>query len=670
VKLTFRATFLGILLTFIGVTLSLVGASSYYSARFTAQDLSAQLLEQTSARVEQQIQRLVGKAMDQSALNRRLLESGRLDLTNFPSLIHYWLDAMAVSPELSSVFIGLESSGESTGVSRLQGKLSIWQSNANPLTHRLDQRDFWPDGYPTKPYAFDPDKPAPDMRTRPWYVAARTAHKAIWTETYSFLGVAGAADVQGVTFATPVYRLDGALLAVLSADFDLKAIRAFLQTLHIGRTGFAFVVEQRSDGSRRVIADPGAPEGLMNALILHGTHFTYDGVSYIGSYRPLTGTDAPPWQIGIIVPNADVMSRVDRSNAISLAVAVGGFMLAILLGIYVARQVARPLEQLSNEMAAIRDLRLDARPIPHSIVLEVDRVAVATEEMKTGLRSFQKYVPADLVRLLLSSKREAQLGGERRRVTTYFSDIADFTAISERLSPEAVVEQLREYFGALNARILSRGGTLDKFIGDAVMAFWGAPVDNPRQALDACLAALEIAEVLAALGPEWERQGKPRLTTRIGINTGEALVGNVGSEARFNYTVIGDAINLASRLEGLNKIYGTTILLGEDTYAAVADAVVARPIDWVAVKGRTSGAAIYELLGRAGDVELVALAAAYRLALDHYRAQHWAQAITAFEADLVLRPSDGPSHLMLRRCRTYGADPPKDWDGIHRHDSK
>lgn len=480
-KLTFRATFLGILLTFIAVTLSVVGASSYFSARFTAHDLTAQLLEQTSARVEQQVQKLIARATDQSALNRRLLEAGRLETSDFSGIIAYWLPAMSVSPELSSLFIGSEATGESTGVSRLQGKLSIWQSNVNPTTRVLEQRDFWPEGYPSTPYAFDPTKPAPDIRTRPWYVAARAAKRPIWTETYSFLGVSGAAATSGVTYATPIYRApepsvarDGTLIAVLSADFDLKALSTFLETLRIGRTGFAFVIERRADGSERVIARPAASgehsDGLVAALLgasrvtktQGAVHFEHQQTRYIGSVRELGGSDSPPWRIGIVVPDADVMERVDRSNAISVAVALGGFFLAIVMGVYVARQVARPLEQLSKEMSAIAALQLEPRPIAHSIVLEVDRVAVATEEMKTGLRSFQKYVPADQVRALLSSKREAELGGERRRVTVYFSDIADFTQISERITPEAMLEQLREYFGILDSEIHARSGTVDK----------------------------------------------------------------------------------------------------------------------------------------------------------------------------------------------------------------
>ena len=711
-KLTFRSTFLGILLTLIGVTVSLVGATSYYSARFTADDLSSQLLDQTSARVDEQIQKLITKAVDQSALNRRLLDAGRLRARDFPDLIGFWLEAMAVHRELSSIFIGVEATGESTGVSRLQGKLSIWQSNENESTGKLDQRDFWPEGYPTTPYAFDPAKPAPDIRTRPWYVAAKAARHSIWTETYAFLGVAGTAAVQGVTYAEPVYGKSGALSGVISADFDLKGLCAFLETLHVGRHGFAFVVERRADGSQRLIAHPeaelldaarsgakgeiddGRVRALMSAASSGGAadasqrrngaspaalRFRDAGTSYIGGWRALAGDDAPPWMIGIVVPERDVMERVDRSNAISVSIALAGFALAIVFGVYVARQVARPLESLSREMAAIADLHLEARPVAHSIVLEVDRVATATEEMKTGLRSFQKFVPADIVRSILASKTEARLGGERRQVTIYFSDIVDFTTISEKLTPEAVVEHLRAYLGALNSAILDSGGTVDKFIGDAIMAFWGAPADDPEHATRACLAALKNQEILAELCPKWEAEGKPALWTRIGLHSGEVVVGNIGSETRLNYTVIGDAVNLSSRLEALNKYYGTRIMVSEVTYAAAKDAVVARRLDWVSVKGRGASVGIYELLGKRGEVDDATLRAMarYEEGLARYRAEAWDEAIAIFEEVLAARADandgegDGPSALMIARCRAYRENPPPaPWDGVHRLETK
>ncbi|MBI3273364.1 MAG: hypothetical protein HYZ53_30550 [Planctomycetes bacterium] len=674
-RIKFRSTFLGILLTFIAASVGLVAIVSYFNARFTADDLSRQLLEQTSARVDGQVQRLVAQAVDQGTLTRRLLAAGRLRPTDFPGLIAFWLEELRINPGLTSLFIGIEATGESTGVSRLQGKLSIWQSARDPRTGLYQQRDFWPEDYPTKPYAYDPDKPTPDTRSRPWYRAARETRRPVWTETYPFLGVAGATPTQGVTYATQIYEGD-TLLGVLIADFDLKSITAFLRTLRLGNSGYAFVVERRKDGTDRIIAHPTSEGSDARAVALmsaHGDTFEVEGKRWIGAFRPLSGDHPPPWSIGMIIPEEDVLGRVDRSNHMSLLITIASFALAMFLGARVARQVARPLESLSKEMGAISELRLEPRPIAHSFVLEVDRVAVASEEMKTGLRSFQKYVPQDLVRLLMASHREAALGGERRRVTTFFSDIVGFTGISERMAPEAVVEHLREYLGALNGAILAGKGTVDKFIGDSIMAFWGAPAVNPRHALEACRAALTCQRELVRLNANWASAGKPEMHTRMGVNTGEVVVGNVGSDTRMNYTVIGDAVNLASRLEALNKYYGTKILLGEETRAEAAEALVLRPIDWVSVKGRAQPVAIYELLGLSGEVDpaVLELSARHGDALTRYRAQRWDEAIAGFDAVLRLQPADVPARLMRQRCEEYRAHPPGDgWDGVQHMATK
>jgi adenylate cyclase len=295
------------------------------------------------------------------------------------------------------------------------------------------------------------------------------------------------------------------------------------------------------------------------------------------------------------------------------------------------------------------------------------------EESKTSLRSFQKYVPADLVRLLLSSGQEAKLGGENKIVTIYFCDLADFTAVSEKLTPQELVQHLSDYLGTFSAQILATGGTVDKYVGDGIMAFWGAPVPNPTHALAACTTALRNQQSLKELRGRWQAEGKPLLFTRIGIHMGEVVVGNIGSPTRLNYTVMGDAVNLASRLEGLNKYYGTEILISESIYQEIQAAVVARPLDYVSVKGKTRAVLIFELLGLKGDTEkaIEDLTELSVQALACYHEQRWAEAIQLFEQVLQLRPEDGPARSMIVRCRTYQATPPPPgWDGVHRMDNK
>jgi adenylate cyclase len=241
------------------------------------------------------------------------------------------------------------------------------------------------------------------------------------------------------------------------------------------------------------------------------------------------------------------------------------------------------------------------------------------------------------------------------------------------MEAEQLVEHLGEYLQVLSDHIQTAGGTVDKYIGDAIMALWGAPRPLPEHALAACTAALRSQKTLRDLRPRWTSEGKPSFEARIGINTGEAVVGNIGSANRMNYTVIGDQVNLASRLEGLNKYYGTQILISDATYAAAQAGIVARPLDRVSVKGKRTAVLVYELLGLKGETAPAQeeLAAQFAAALQAYHRQEWLAALRGFEALLERWPEDAPAQEMKRRCTLYRAQPPgADWDGIHHMEGK
>ncbi len=503
-QLRFRSTFLASLLTFVGLTAFLVGATSYYAARFTAQDLSAQVIGQATARVEEQIQQLAQRAVAVTEINGRLVTSRQLGIHDFERLIAYWVEVMGVERQLTSVFVGDEATGESTGVSTLQGELSIWQSHAEGGRYAV--REYHPADYPRTPFRYDPDKPGPDIRTRPWYVRAAAARRPIWTETYAFLGVSGVGPVTGVTYARPLLAADGTLSGVFTADFELGQLSMYLASLHVASSGFAVVIETRADGTRQVIAHPARTlddPRVVALLAATGDTFEVDDTRYIGALRRLSGDGAPPWLVGVIVPEADVMGRVEHSNRISVVIALVGLVLAVGCGLYVARQVARPLEALSLEMAAIGELRLDARPVSHSIVAEVDRVAVAVETIKTGLRQkrmLEKYVPRGAREDIAKNRiGDVALGGVRVRRTILFSDLRGFTAMSEQLAPDAVVRLLNAYLRTMSAAILGHGGDINEYIGDAILAVFAdsASAVAAAIAMQAALAAAEDADVRA-----------------------------------------------------------------------------------------------------------------------------------------------------------------------------
>jgi adenylate cyclase len=401
--------------------------------------------------------------------------------------------------------------------------------------------------------------------------------------------------------------------------------------------------------------------------------FKLNGEKYLGQFQRTQRDGCPPRLIGTFLPERGIMEYADETMRFTIYITLGVIGTTVLLSFWLSRQVAQPLEKLTEEVAKVGQMHLGPNRHISSVVREVDRLALAAEEMKAGLRSFRKYVPADLVREVLSTGREARLGGELRRVTISFSDIVGFTSISEKMPSDLLVKHLGDYLAALSEEIMQLGGTVDKFIGDAIMAFWGAPTEHPEHATAACVAALHCRQRLRKMAPIWEAAGKPPLRTRFGIHTGEVIVGNIGSPQRMNYTIIGDAVNLASRMEGLNKHYGTEILLSEETYRAAQTAIVARPIDWVVVKGRGAATQIYELLGLRSEAcqEISEFADRYAAALQLFRSQRWIDAATSLSDLLCLRPDDAPSQSLLRRCQEFIQSPPaENWDGLAHMASK
>lgn len=306
--------------------------------------------------------------------------------------------------------------------------------------------------------------------------------------------------------------------------------------------------------------------------------------------------------------------------------------------------------------------------------------ALATEgREKAQIRAaFSHYVSESLIEKLLSDPGQAALGGRRRTLTVLFSDIRGFASISENLSPEILSGFLSEYLTPMTEIIMDGGGMLDKYIGDAVMAVYGAPVEMDDHAVRACESALAMQRALEPLNRTWQERGLPEIVIGVGINSGPMSVGNMGSAARFDYTVLGDAVNLGARLESLTKVYRVDVLVGEDTVEQAGDRFVFRELDRVRVKGRAGAVRVYELRreqkpsGRNGDQPYAASALKrYAEALAAYRARDWDGAESGYREFLADHPDDGPAQVMLERIATLRADPPgEDWDGVFEQVSK
>jgi adenylate cyclase len=285
------------------------------------------------------------------------------------------------------------------------------------------------------------------------------------------------------------------------------------------------------------------------------------------------------------------------------------------------------------------------------------------------LRSaFAHYVAPVVVEEIVKDPTRLELGGEEKVLTVLFSDLEGFTSYSEHYSPQQMIEILSEYYARMTERVFFRSGTLKEYVGDELMAIFGAPIDQDDHAERACHAAIEMRAELEALSNSWAAQGRPRLRARIGINTGPMLVGNLGSKYRFSYGVLGDAVNLGSRLEGLNKQYRTGILIGENTAKAVKDSFILREIDLVRAVGKKTSTRIYELVATIETnlpLSQRDLFSVYESGLAAYRDGRWGEAIELFGEGLRRHPGDGPAQVLLDRCRDYVASPPDpDWGGV------
>ncbi len=301
------------------------------------------------------------------------------------------------------------------------------------------------------------------------------------------------------------------------------------------------------------------------------------------------------------------------------------------------------------------------------LVLEAYRNAFVERKSRYIKKAFSTYVSSQVVGRILKDPGLLKLGGEKREVTILFSDVRDFTSLAEEMPPEKLVALLNRYLGPMTKIVLKEGGTLDKYIGDAIMAIFNAPVEVPDHPERACTTALTMMERLPGLNRKWEKRGYPPLNIGVGINTGEAVVGNMGADLRFDYTAIGDTVNLTSRLEGMNKVYGTNIMVSEGTFKRTAEGFIFRELDSVRVKGKERPVAVYELLGPyAGGSIWGVLARSFSGALEDYRSGDFEGAAEGFQGVLEDFPHDGPSKLYLARCREYiESPPPEGWDGVY-----
>jgi adenylate cyclase len=510
---------------------------------------------------------------------------------------------------------------------------------------------------------------------QPWYTIGFDLSVPHWT--YITEHPDGTHPALAYTGPVQVYVTKVGVLAIM---IEHERFSRFLSGLAVGRTGSAFILSAKegviavpdAEADERHPADtasqpllPVAQDALAHASedlaagrgMPSSMRPVVDGAAYSVTLTPLAFSD---WVLATVIPEAEFLGPIEATTR-RLVIGLGLALLAFAgLSVWLGRKlIAAPLAEVAGELQHVERFELSEVRRHSSRLTEINALSDAIARMSSGLAAFGKYLPADLVRTLVAEGIEARPGGSNREISVLFADIAGFTGLSERLG-DRIVPLLGSYLDLLSRTIAGHQGTVDKFIGDAVMALWGAPADNADHAFAVCRAAL-ACEAALQNARLLDDRGHP-LRMRIGINTGTALVGNIGSETRLNYTAIGDTVNIASRLEGANKIYGTTLLIGEATRRAAGERIVARELDRIAVYGRMEGIAIFELIALAEDGPAPAWIGAYAAALAKYRARDFCGAANGFEAVISLRGKDAPSSIMIERCREYLEEaPPPQW---------
>jgi adenylate cyclase len=534
----------------------------------------------------------------------------------------------------------------------------------------------WVTSEQTAPTYYDP-------RTRHWYLRAQEARAPTLTEPYQF----AQSGVTGVTLVTPM-RGGG----VIGFDFPLSLFSQLVSERKISKHSIILV----AGGAGVVLADssacPSAQAGCSHGdramaaevrrkidqlVIRHGDRvdrqIEFGGRTWRLLVDLMPAAIGDRFIVGAAVPVGDINTE---SQALLESSAVAGILaviLAIIAAFGVSQLMSRSLARIAAKTERIRNLDFsDHRPVT-SRIREIMQLSESVERMRSGLEIFGRYVSKDLVRQIMRTPQSAGVGGVRQNVTVMFTDIEGFSRLSEDMPPELLTSRLSRYFELLAAPIAANQGTIDKFIGDSIMAFWNAPEPDPDHVFHACRAALAAAAAGRQLADKWHDRARSGFRTRFGLHTGPTVVGNVGSPDRINYTLVGAVTNQASRLEGLNKMYGTEILASGEVARLAADRFVFRHVDRVVPAGTTEVLDIYEPLeGSESSVrDMEEFLARWNAARRDYGDGRFARAIASFREAAMLRPEDGPCQTMIERCeRLARSGFPDGWDGAWHFERK
>ena len=724
--------FIGLTL-FSGLTITLLSLRLSYTARVNyTQEVGHLLTQAVTLKVEEFLQDAedVIEATDRFSFK---MENGKVD---YPLLLGNLAHSLIVNHNLGSAIYTEEKTGytlrlsldekpgfkyDTRGPSRFSERsiytekdILIQETIPNPSgTFTLKIYSYH--DFPHKPLSVDANG-GYDHRIRPFYVTGKALpvfKKGEWTHCYTFLKNTNEIRT-GLNYSSALGNDKGELFAVLAMGISTEWISQYLnETMHeIHKKGLsAFIFEKRPDSTKIVLAhslmadvfpkdkdgdtiyysppkdmkDPAiekmilsVPDPMLNGLDMHGDfeklfHFDVDGSDYVGIIKTVLPGTSPDWYVCLYVPEKVLFSNAYWHFYLATGILATVMVIGVILSFVVARSASRPIESLVLLSQKIGKLDFTHKVSADSNIIEIKNLAHSMNLMQIGLQAFTQYLPKDVLKSLFDAGTGAIPGGKEKDVTIMFADIVNFTHYSENLSPNDLVLQLNEYLGCFSSVIIRNEGTVDKYIGDAVMAYWNAPRNCDNYSFKACKTAIQGLQKLSFLQEKWVRLNKPIFKARVGINTGNVVLGNIGTEEHLSYTVIGDNVNLASRLEGLNKVYGTTIMISDVTLNACGDRLVTRPIDLVGVKGKDKKIMVHELLGIAGETSesTIKFCVEFKIAFAAYIKKDWSVGLSLFQKLASENPDDKLCQIYVDRCKDYQQNPPDaSWDGGYQFHEK
>lgn len=670
-RITLSTLLVGLLILTVGGTVAIVMAVRRRSLDTTSETIQKKISQQIGAKLYNRFK----PAEDLLWEHLQMTKAGLIPIDDPQALSRYLAERIRYNKRFE--WLGFSrSDGLGAGAARREdGKIVIILSRPVDRGFELTRAVLQEDG--KRQIIETLTGEAYDFRKAPWCAIGVKNTRPTWVGRY----VRAIDGSFGWACAVSVRR-DGETVGTFGVGFGLGFLEAYLSDLRVAKTGRVFLLSTSGEiragpsSEDRTRLGPAVESAIarlpqqlenMTAGGTLSTSIEHGGMGYIVALKVHQLRNETRFISATVIPEDELIGFFSRYLVIGLCAIGVLFVFGLIIAGRISKRVSSPLRVISKDLERIGDFELSSQPMPRSRIEEIAVVGGSVDRMKASLRSFGHYVPTELVRDLLESGQEARLGGTVKSLTLFFSDVEGFTTISEKMRPQSLVDALGEYLDVVTGVITEHHGVIDKYIGDGILSFFNAPHEDPHHVANACLCALKVQEALESRRAEWEASGKSGFRTRIGLHTGDVLVGNIGTPERFSYTVIGDTVNLAARLESLNKAYGTWILASENTWTAAGDGFEWRRIDRTAVKGRRQGAFVYELLGERQKADEAILRARdrYETALDAYLDRHFEEAIKGFEEAATIRPHDRASLTLRERAETYLRTPPPDeWDGV------